>query len=129
MFDISDDEELELLEHAAAIIHTHIGSKLVQNTPVYHPNEGYAEKVLPNTSSMEFWSHFRMTKSTFNKFIQEFIQPRLPIWPGGREAIDAEEVCLISVWYLANQTYIREISAIFGLYLEGYVIHFKCSDT
>ena len=57
---------------------------------------------------------FRMTRTTFKK-LEDYVTKHIEMkGQGGTEPMTIQETCLITVWYLATQCYLRELSSLFA---------------
>lgn len=78
--------------------------------------QGFYEEVVPTLSSSDFERHFRLSKETFNRIMQE-IEPDISkiVRTMDKQPIVPKKRAMVCLWYLCNTSSIREIALLFGL--------------
>ncbi|XP_011860033.1 PREDICTED: putative nuclease HARBI1 isoform X2 [Vollenhovia emeryi] len=99
------EEEEEELEH---VLH------IVEKRKKLPRLENYVENVVPAYSDLQFKSHFRISRGTF-EFILNIIAPRLKRTCWGMSMISPEKQFLIAVWRMATPDSYRSICEKFNV--------------
>ncbi len=70
---------------------------------------------MPQYTDDVFRGHFRMSRETMQRLVT-FCEEKAPDrnWGGNETPMSMEEMVHVTVWYLANQSVIREIALLFG---------------
>lgn len=85
---------------------------------VYVPKiEQFYENVVSNFTDQDFEYHFRLSHRTFHLLLQKYahlIEGDV-LYRGGYEVIPAEKRLAVFIWYIANQSSMRQVAIKFGL--------------
>ncbi|XP_067138064.1 putative nuclease HARBI1 [Centruroides vittatus] len=77
--------------------------------------EGYVENIVPRYSDMDFKSHFRLSRSTVQRLMEQFPEERTGPGQAGLRETSLQTVVLMSLWLLGNQESFRGIADRFGI--------------
>lgn len=79
--------------------------------------KNYAEEIVPNYSTKQFQSHFRMTPTTFQTIINKIhnIEAERHTENQKNPEITVEKQLLLTLWYLANLECYRSVADRFGV--------------
>ncbi|XP_066585635.1 putative nuclease HARBI1 [Prorops nasuta] len=73
-------------------------------------NKDFVEKVIPNYSNVQFFSHFRMSNTSFME-LEEILRPHIK----SNDITSIRKKILLSIWALATPESFRSVSDRFGL--------------
>ncbi|XP_023214885.1 putative nuclease HARBI1 [Centruroides sculpturatus] len=77
--------------------------------------EGYVENIVPRYNDMDFKSHFRLSRSTVERLMEQLPEQRTGPGRTGLRETSLQTVVLMSLWLLGNQESFRGVADRFGI--------------